>query len=53
VIGFVGVGGIGQELYVATRQFVYQDISAIIVLLVAAVAILDQLSEVARRRLAA
>ena len=53
VIGFVGVGGIGQELYVATRQFVYQDISAIILLLVAAVAILDQLSELARRRLAA
>ena len=53
VIGFVGVGGIGQELYVATRQFVYQDISAIIFLLVVAVALLDQLSELARRRLAA
>jgi phosphonate transport system permease protein len=53
VIGFIGVGGIGQELYVAIRQFVYQDISAIVVLIVLAVAAIDQLSEWARRRIAA
>jgi phosphonate transport system permease protein len=29
VIGFVGAGGIGQELMFVIRQFVYQDISAI------------------------
>lgn len=53
VIGFVGVGGIGQELYVAIRQFVYQDISALVLLIVLAVAAIDQLSEALRRRLAA
>jgi phosphonate transport system permease protein len=53
VIGFIGVGGIGQELYVAIRQFVYQDISAIVVVIVLAVAVIDQISEWARRRIAA
>ncbi len=49
VIGFVGVGGIGQELYVAIRQFVYADISAIVLLIVVAVAVTDQLSERLRK----
>jgi phosphonate transport system permease protein len=53
VIGFIGVGGIGQELYVSIRQFVYQDISAIVLLIVVAVAAIDQMSEWARRRIAA
>ena len=53
VIGFIGVGGIGQELYVAIRQFVYQDISAILLLIVLAVTVIDQMSEWARRRIVA
>lgn len=49
VIGFVGVGGIGQELYVAIRQFVYADISAIVLLIVVAVSLIDQVSGYLRR----
>jgi phosphonate transport system permease protein len=41
VIGFIGAGGIGQELYVAIRQFVYQDVSAICLLIIAAVVAID------------
>jgi phosphonate transport system permease protein len=51
VIGFVGVGGIGQELYVAIRQFVYTDISAILLVIALTVAIIDQASERLRLRL--
>ena len=53
VIGFVGVGGIGQELYVAIRQFVYTDISAILLLIALAVATIDHWSEQLRTRLTA
>lgn len=41
VIGFVGAGGIGQELMFVIRQFVYPDISAIVLLIVLTVAIID------------
>jgi phosphonate transport system permease protein len=41
VIGFVGAGGIGQELMFVIRQFVYPDISAIVLLIVATVALID------------
>jgi phosphonate transport system permease protein len=41
VLGFVGAGGIGQELYLVIRQFIYVDISAIVLLLVATVALID------------
>jgi phosphonate transport system permease protein len=41
VSGFVGAGGIGQELYLVIRQFIYVDISAIVLLLVATVALID------------
>ena len=34
VVGFVGAGGIGQELLLVIRQFVYTDISAIVLLLI-------------------
>lgn len=51
VIGFVGVGGIGQELYVAIRQFVYTDISAILLLIAITVALIDQASERLRLRI--
>lgn len=41
VIGFVGAGGIGQELMFVIRQFVYTDISAIVLLIIASVSLID------------
>src|ERR1700692_1918254 len=37
VMGFVGAGGIGQELIVAVRKFYYSDVSAILLMIVATV----------------
>jgi phosphonate transport system permease protein len=50
VLGIVGAGGIGEELYLAVRQFEYQDISAILVLILATVAAIDLLCGTLRRR---
>ena len=50
VLGIVGAGGIGEELYLAVRQFEYQDISAILVLILATVAAIDMLCGRLRRR---
>jgi phosphonate transport system permease protein len=41
IIGFVGAGGIGQELMFVIRQFVYTDISAIVLMIIATVSIID------------
>jgi phosphonate transport system permease protein len=41
VIGFVGAGGIGQELVVAIRKFYYSDVSAILVTIVITVFVID------------
>jgi phosphonate transport system permease protein len=41
VMGFVGAGGIGQELVVAIRKFYYSDVSAILVMIIATVFIID------------
>ncbi|UFZ04243.1 phosphonate ABC transporter, permease protein PhnE [Bradyrhizobium ontarionense] len=41
VMGFVGAGGIGQELVVAIRKFYYSDVSAILVLIIVAVFLID------------
>jgi phosphonate transport system permease protein len=51
VIGFVGAGGIGQELYSVIRQFIYVDISALVLLLIITVALIDITREHLRRRL--
>lgn len=45
VMGFVGAGGIGQELVTAIRQFYYSDISAILLMIVVTVMIVDILTE--------
>jgi len=50
VIGFVGAGGIGQELMFVINQFIYRDISAILLLLIVTVALVDILSEKIRHR---
>jgi phosphonate transport system permease protein len=41
VMGFVGAGGIGQELVVAIRKFYYSDVSAILVTIIITVFIID------------
>jgi phosphonate transport system permease protein len=50
VIGFVGAGGIGQELYHVIAFNYYEEISAIIVLVIIAVMLIDLLSERLRQR---
>jgi phosphonate transport system permease protein len=52
VIGIVGAGGIGQDLFVAVRKFYYTDVSAILLMIIVTVAILDMVSERIRDRLA-
>ena len=49
VIGFVGAGGIGQELYAVIAQNYYEEISAIVVLIILAVSVIDLSSERVRR----
>ena len=51
VIGFVGAGGIGQELIVAIRKFYYSDVSAILLMLLVCVMLIDLASETLRHRL--
>src|SRR5437868_6553586 len=41
VMGFVGAGGIGQELVVALRKFSYTDVSAILVTIIVTVFVID------------
>jgi phosphonate transport system permease protein len=41
VMGFVGAGGIGQELVVAIRKFYYADVSAILVTIIVTVFLID------------
>jgi phosphonate transport system permease protein len=51
VMGFVGAGGIGQELVVAIRKFYYSDVSAILVMIVLTVFVIDIGTGWARGRL--
>ena len=44
VMGFVGAGGIGQDLIEAIRKFYYTDVSAILLLILVTVAIIDTLT---------
>ena len=53
VIGFVGAGGIGQDLIVAIRKFYYSDVSAILLMIIATVMAIDMLSARLRHRLLA
>jgi phosphonate transport system permease protein len=49
VIGFVGAGGIGQELYSVISFNYYQEISAIVALVILTVSLIDLTSETLRR----
>ena len=53
VLGFVGAGGIGEELIVAIRKFFYSDVSAILVMIIVCVMVIDTVSEKLRHRLLA
>jgi phosphonate transport system permease protein len=53
VMGFVGAGGIGQEFLHSIRNFYYTDVSAILVLVILTVVVIDLLTEQLRHRLAA
>ncbi len=44
VMGFVGAGGIGDEFLLAIRRFYYSDISAILVIIIATVFVIDLLT---------
>ena len=50
VIGFVGAGGIGQELYLVIAKNYYDEIGAIIALIILTVAFIDIVSERLRSR---
>jgi phosphonate transport system permease protein len=51
VMGFVGAGGIGQELVVAIRKFFYSDVSAILLMIIVTVFVIDIATGWARGRL--
>jgi phosphonate transport system permease protein len=51
VMGFVGAGGVGQDLIEAIRKFYYSDVSAILVLIVITVSVIDTLTSYVRHRL--
>lgn len=51
VLGIVGAGGIGEELYLSIRQFDYTDISAIVLLIIVVVMMADLACEAVRHRL--
>ncbi len=50
VVGFVGAGGIGQELMAAIRQFLYKDVSAIVLMLLVTVVLIDITCEKIRHK---
>ena len=51
VLGFVGAGGIGQTLLEAIRKFYYSDVSAMLVLIIGTVMVIDAITERIRHRL--
>ena len=53
IMGFVGAGGIGQELLTAVRKFYYSDVSAILLMIIVTVFMLDMLTARLLKRLSA
>jgi phosphonate transport system permease protein len=51
VIGFVGAGGIGQEIYNVIAFNYYEEISAIVLMVIVVVAMIDLVSERLRHRI--
>jgi len=51
VLGLIGAGGIGQLLFDSLNTYAYGQVAAIIIIIVAAVSLIDLLSQVLRSRL--
>ena len=51
VLGLIGAGGIGQLLFESLNGFAYQKLSAIVVVIIVAVTLIDLLSQAMRSRL--
>jgi phosphonate transport system permease protein len=51
IMGFVGAGGIGQELLAAIRKFYYSDVSALLLMIVVTVSLIDIATDRLRQRL--
>ncbi|TDH61542.1 phosphonate ABC transporter, permease protein PhnE [Dankookia rubra] len=51
VLGFVGAGGIGQDLIEAIRKFYYNDVAALLILIILTVVVIDTLTGQLRCRL--
>jgi phosphonate transport system permease protein len=51
IVGFVGAGGIGQELYQAISLNYYEDVSAIVLMIVATITFIDLACETIRTRI--
>ncbi len=45
IMGFVGAGGIGQDLLEAIRKFYYSDVSAMLLMIIATVVVIDLVTE--------
>lgn len=50
IMGYVGAGGIGQDLLEAIRKFYYTDVSAILLMIIITVVAIDMLTETLRHR---
>jgi phosphonate transport system permease protein len=51
VLGLIGAGGIGQVLFESLGAFAYAQVSAIAIVIVVAVSLIDLLSQAMRSRL--
>ena len=51
VLGFVGAGGIGQDLLEVIRKFYYADVSALLVMIIATVMLIDAVTERVRHKI--
>jgi phosphonate transport system permease protein len=51
VLGLIGAGGIGQVLFDSMNAFDFRAVSAIVIIVVIAVTLIDSLSQVMRKRL--
>ena len=51
VLGLIGAGGIGQSLFESLNGFAYSRVAAIVIIIVAAVTLIDLLSQTIRSRL--
>jgi len=51
VLGFVGAGGIGQTLLEVIRKFYYADVSALLIMIIATVMVIDAVTERIRHKL--